>query len=385
MSLHLGIDAVNIRGGGGHTHLIELLSVADPLKHDFSCITVFATLATLAKLPDRPWLKKVSTPWMEGPLWRRVWGQYAFMGSLARSTGCDVLFTPGATYPFRPKMPVITLSQNMLPFEPKEAARFGRWSWMRLKMALLRISQTRAFQQSDGVIFLTDYAHRTTSAAIGQLNQATTVIPHGIAPRFFDRPPLPSSENNHPSEKPHFRLLYVSIFLPYKHQDQVARAVKELNHSGLPVTADFVGDAGTSYGQECQKLFHILDPERKMLNVRGNLSFEELHHEYHQADGFVFASSCENLPNILLEAMAAGLPIACAKRGPMPEVLQDYGIYFDPEDVTSIVHALRSLTDMSIKGLSKAEEAQNFARSFTWGACADHTLAFIARVAQSAT
>ena len=30
---------------------------------------------------------------------------------------------------------------------------------------------------------------------------------------------------------------------------------------------------------------------------------------YHDADAFLFASSCENMPNILLEAMISGLPI----------------------------------------------------------------------------
>ena len=53
-----------------------------------------------------------------------------------------------------------------------------------------------------------------------------------------------------------------------------------------------------------------------------------------EAELFVFASSCENLPNILIEGMAAGLPIACSRRPPMPEVLGDAGESFDPEAVS---------------------------------------------------
>ena len=52
---------------------------------------------------------------------------------------------------------------------------------------------------------------------------------------------------------------------------------------------------------------------------------------------FVFASSCENMPNTLVEAMASGLPIACSDRGPMPEILRDGGTYFDPENEVTIV------------------------------------------------
>ncbi len=49
------------------------------------------------------------------------------------------------------------------------------------------------------------------------------------------------------------------------------------------------------------------------------------------------------MPNILLENMAAGLPIACSNRGPMPEVLGDAGVYFDPESVDDIAHAVAKL------------------------------------------
>ena len=64
----------------------------------------------------------------------------------------------------------------------------------------------------------------------------------------------------------------------------------------------------------------------------GEIPYKELHQQYQQADIGVFASSCENMPNILLETMASGLPIACSKKGPIPEVLGKDGVYFDSEE-----------------------------------------------------
>ena len=58
---------------------------------------------------------------------------------------------------------------------------------------------------------------------------------------------------------------------------------------------------------------------------------DDLHQKYLDADLGLFASSCENMPNILLETMGAGLPIACSNRQPMPEILKNGGEYFDPE------------------------------------------------------
>ena len=54
----IGIDASNLRGGGGLTHLVELLRIANPLKHDFSRIIVWGEKETLSILEDKPWLIK---------------------------------------------------------------------------------------------------------------------------------------------------------------------------------------------------------------------------------------------------------------------------------------------------------------------------------------
>jgi glycosyltransferase involved in cell wall biosynthesis len=107
--------------------------------------------------------------------------------------------------------------------------------------------------------------------------------------------------------------------------------------------------------------------------------YEELFKWYHQADLFIFASSCENMPNILLEAMAAGLPIACSNRGPMPEVLGTAGLYFDPENPAEIACAIRSLLDSTDLRAEKAEAAYRRAKAFTWQRCAEQTFQFLAQ------
>ena len=58
----LGIDASNIRAGGGLTHLVELLGAADPLAHDFSRVVVWSGRSTLSRIEDRDGLGKVSGP-----------------------------------------------------------------------------------------------------------------------------------------------------------------------------------------------------------------------------------------------------------------------------------------------------------------------------------
>src|SRR5204863_6991078 len=141
-----------------------------------------------------------------------------------------------------------------------------------------------------------------------------------------DQLPLSASSRSKP-----FLLLYVSTVDVYKHQWHVADAVASLRREGLPVALQLLG-APLPLGLRrlCRVLARI-DPHKTFIHYDGMIAHEALESCYHAADAFIFASSCENMPNILLEAMASGLPIACSKRGPMPEILGNAGVYFDPD------------------------------------------------------
>jgi glycosyltransferase involved in cell wall biosynthesis len=121
---------------------------------------------------------------------------------------------------------------------------------------------------------------------------------------------------------------------------------------------------------------------RDAVTFLGPVTHRELPALYANADAFVFASTCENMPNILIEAMAAGLPIACSKSAPMPDILQDGGVYFDAENATSIANALRSLVADPELRAAKAERAFALAAAFSWSRCAADTFSLLAAVAR---
>jgi glycosyltransferase involved in cell wall biosynthesis len=375
----LGIDASNVRGGGGVTHLVELLAAADPVAAGFKRVIVWSGQSTLGRIADRPWLDKRSDPWLERSLFWRSWWQRRRLSQLARAEGCDLLFIPGGSYAgsFHP---VVTMSQNLLPFDWHELKRFG-FSLMSLKLCLLRLVQGVTFRRAEGLIFLTRYAERTVLAAIEKTRAMTTVIAHGIAPRFLQpvREQLTLEELS--VQRP-LRVLYVSIVDVYKHHDKVAAAVGLLHESGLPISLDLVGPAYGPALKKLQQAMKQVNQEAEVVRYHGPVAHERLHEWYAKADAFVFASSCENLPIILLEGMAAGLPIACSERGPMPEVLGDSGVYFDPESVESIAAALRQLVvDRDLRS-HLAQDASRRAASFSWEVCAGQTFAFLAQMAQ---
>ena len=111
----------------------------------------------------------------------------------------------------------------------------------------------------------------------------------------------------------------------------------------------------------------------------GAIPFEDLHLRYAAADLGLFASSCETISIILLETMASGLPIACSSREPMPEILGEAGVYFDPEKPANVAIALETLiNDPNLRAeLAKRSYAKAFL--YSWKSCADKTFSFLAQ------
>jgi glycosyltransferase involved in cell wall biosynthesis len=180
-------------------------------------------------------------------------------------------------------------------------------------------------------------------------------------------------------ERP-FRWLYVSIINWYKHQATVVEAVARLRRDGLPLQVDFVGPAYSPALKSLAKTIRHLDPVGSFLKYHPTASGVVLERWYHQAHGFIFASSCENMPIILLEAMAAALPIACSRVPPMPEILRDAGGYFDPQNPVELANLLlRFMKDPQWRATC-AHRAFAWSQEYTWEKCARATFDFVAQV-----
>jgi glycosyltransferase involved in cell wall biosynthesis len=372
----LGIDASNLRGGGGVTHLVRLLEAARPADHGFERVRVWGGRATLDQIAPQPWLDRIHVPALDGSLLARLGWQLRELPGLAREAA--ILFAPGGTTP-RGVSPVVTMSQNLLPFDPPERGRYG-FSRVGVRLRILRFAQAGAFRRAQGVIFLTPYAERRVLESVSVPGRRS-VIPHGIDERFR-RDPAAQEPLAAFSEARPFRLVYVSIIDLYKHQWHVARAAAALRREGVPIDVTFVGPAYPPALARFRAVLDEEDPAGRFLHYVGPIPNERLHEAYRDANGVLFASSCETIAIILLEAMASGLPVAVAERGPIPEVVGDGGVYFDPESPDSIAAALRRLLADPELRAACAARAHERARAYTWRRCADETFAFLAEIAR---
>jgi len=110
-------------------------------------------------------------------------------------------------------------------------------------------------------------------------------------------------------------------------------------------------------------LFDSLQQKKRFLNLDGSVHFlgsrDDIPELLQVIDVFVLSSLWEGLPLVLLEAMAAGVPVVATKVGGIPEVVEDgeEGLLVPPGDPRSLRLAMTKLLTDSVLARRLAENA----------------------------
>jgi glycosyltransferase involved in cell wall biosynthesis len=368
--LIIGIDASNLLEGGGVTHLEELIRHSNPDVHGFNKIIIWGSKITLSRISDHHWIEKKENKLLERGLLLRLFWKVIILRKELKKNNCNILFSPGGSDISNFK-PMVTMCRNMLPFEKKESLRFG-YGFKYFKFILLKYFQSKTFEKANGLIFLTKYASDIVNKSISIPIEKYKIIPHGISDKFFIKPRDISILNKNKI----YNIIYVSKIDPYKHHINVVEAVSRLVENSFKINLILIGPRGESSKKLDPKIDEI-NKKEKIIEYLGSIQYDLLYHYYKTADIALFASSCENMPNILLESMASGLPIACSNKGPMPEILENCGLYFNPESIDEIYFAISQLIESPILATELAEKSFKKVQEFSWEKCANSTFNYL--------
>ncbi|RLV60390.1 glycosyltransferase [Parashewanella curva] len=365
----VGVDASRNKSGGAIDHIKGIINCFDRESHNIKEIHIWSYNELLNELPDNSWLKKHSNSYIESGIIKNLYWQKFLLKKELEYHDCDVLFSSDASSLCR-FSPFVTLSQDALSFEKGTIRKFlfTRSIFRMLFIYFLQISTVRA---SKGTIFLTEYAKNLVIRKTGSISR-TQIIPHGVNSIFK----LNISHVKLSLLEP-VSVIYVSNYSMYKNQWNVVQAVDQLNKEGYSINLALAGGGGgkakkltdsAMCNAKCPQNFHDL----------GRVQHSDLPKLIAKHDIFLFASSCETISITLLEGMASFKPIACSNKGPMPEVLGNNGVFFDPEDPFSIKLALKKIMlNSDSENYKLAFGAFERSKYFSWENCSRETWNFI--------
>jgi glycosyltransferase involved in cell wall biosynthesis len=169
-------------------------------------------------------------------------------------------------------------------------------------------------------------------------------------------------------------MLFVSRISRQKGLDMLLRAMDRLRKESADWTLAIAGYDQEGYEPEVRRLIADLKMDERVIFV-GPLYGEEKDDAFAAAEVFVLPSRSEGSPMIVLEAMAAGLPIMTTQAAPWEELLKHDCGWWSEISTEGIEESLADVLTLDARYLSdKGECAKKLvAAEYTWSAAARRT------------
>ncbi len=358
--LRVLINALSARQGGGQTYVTRVL---EALPSEMP-IEVFVLAPDSLKLPKQDSnIHRIRVSWpVENPFLRAIWEKLCLPKLLVRLK-VDVLFCPGGVIGCRvPRnCKSIMTFQNMLPFDAVQRRRYPL-GYMRVRNWLLKRTMLRSATKADRIICNSQFGRQVIETHAPGVVGKTTVITNGIAASFRE-PQWPRADwlprQNY--------ILYVSILDVYKAQIEVLRAfslVKMWRDTKEKLV--LAGPQSRYYIKKMRDEIRRLGLEQDVL-LPGAVPYAQIPALYQNALINIFASECENCPNVLLEALASGRPLLASNRAPMPELGGNAPIYFDPAVPEDLAAKLYGVIDDEVRLQELSAKAKLQSQLYDWG------------------
>src|SRR5579864_1666718 len=347
--LRIGVNALYLipgAVGGTEIYLRNLLSALGEID-SLNQYVVFTNRETGPDLvPDRSNFVCAQQPLRASFRPARIVWEQLILPFAVQKHRLDLLFNPGFTGPLVCSCPMVTVFHDL---QHKRHPEYFRW----FDLPFWRFFLWASARRSRGLIAV---SVATRDDLLRYYGASAAVIHHGVEWQFFE-----VAKRRQPRDY----LLCVSTSHPHKNLDRLLRVYKGAKDMpGLVIT----GVRGFA-AKDVEKL------AGGSVRLTGWIPRDQLYELFRGARGFIYPSTFEGFGMPVLEAMAAGVPVACSDIPPLREVAGSTVHYFDPSSDTALRDALERLA----AGTIPTEAAARRAVQFTWEKTARVTLDYLSK------
>jgi glycosyltransferase involved in cell wall biosynthesis len=347
--IRIGVNALYLLPGavgGTEIYLRNLLGALADIDSENQYI-VFTNRETGADLvPDRPNFVHAPQPVRATFRPARIlWEQFALPFPVHKHR-LNVLFNPGFTAPLLCGCPMVTVFHDL---QHKRHPEYFRW----FDLPFWNFLVWAAARRSRGAIAV---SQATADDLRRYYNRSSQVIHHGVEREFIE-----IAQRREPRDY----LLCVSTTHPHKNLEGLLRVHAQIKNAPQLRLTGVRGFAA----KEIESL------AGDSVEITGWIPREQLYELYRGALGFIYPSTFEGFGMPVLEAMAAGVPVACSDIPPLREIARSTVHFFDPANDREIRDALLLLAS----GKISTDAAQRRAAQFTWEKAARETLDYLSK------
>jgi glycosyltransferase involved in cell wall biosynthesis len=304
----------------------------------------------------------------------------------------DVLFIPAHGLPLiHPQKTVATIhdigfKQEKKLYNPERLGyRLKGWDWLiglvtfgkhkATSLDYLDWSTDFALKQAKAIITISEFSKQELIKHYQATPNKIKVIHNGYNDELFNFEPkeehLSAVLQTYGIERPY--IFYVGRLEKKKNIAKLIEAYALARQNfGVKHKLYLVGDASYGY-DEIKYLIHEFAVDRYVVTT-GWIEESHLPFIFKGGDAFIFPSKYEGFGIPLLQAMAAGTPIAASNIASIPEIAGKSALYFNPDDAYDIAEKIANL--IQNKSLAKDLIKNGLERSqdFSWEKCAKDTL-----------
>lgn len=376
--IRVGVDGLAAKGEGALTYLGNLLPELAAL--DGADVVVYANRIGArwlrARLDGNARIEEVGGAERQAG---RLLAQLRVLGRRVRRDGIDVLFHPAPVLPAVRAPATVVALRNMEPYCEGLERRVPRRE--RLRFSYLRAAVASALRNAERIILVAEGTRPLLERRHRLPVARTVVIPHGRNPMFR---PMPKAEARMvAAERWGLRdpfVLYVSKTRPYKNHIELVRAFALLRRRGRTEQLVIAGERQEPYASlvaQTARETGVGDSVRFLGDVR----YEDLPALNNACEVFVYPSTCEACPNIVIEALGCGIPMAVSSLPVIRELCGEAAAPFDANEPESIARTLWTLLADERARVEYGARAARRAEVFSWRRTAERTLEVLSAAA----
>lgn len=378
--LRICLDARMARWDGIGTYTVEVLAALSRVaeQEDLKLSAVRSPADRF--LEERPGSEAISWSSVGGSVWSPA--SNLKVGRLAQGAA-DVFHSPHVVLPLGFAGPIVATIHDLIPLLPLEREDAGAGgptscgptglvrSW--LKRNIFALYLRHALRRADAVLLDSRHAAAQLVSRVGN-PQRLHLEPLGVASRFsrLDAETIEEVLGRYGKGilRPHDYVLWVGGFRPHKNLNVLIQAFAALPADQRRETRlVLAGRASNEYAEWLRRQAEEAGVGEEVV-FPGYIPDDDLPALYSGAAVFVFPSLYEGFGLPPLEAAACGVPVLCADRPPLTEVMGSAAGYFDPLEVGALAHLLSEVLGSPGRRQELGRRAHTRSRQFSWDAVA---------------